>query len=58
MPSYPNRQSGTPKGPRQFYECTLCGRRITRKNRDSKLQAHKDKQGGPCAGRTGLWIDT
>lgn len=45
-------------GPKYVFQCSLCGKKFTRKSNDSKLNPHKDKQGYPCAGRTGLYVTT
>lgn len=52
-------RSSTPNyGPKYIFECSLCGKRVTHKSYDSKLNKHKDKHGYPCAGRLGLYITT
>ena len=50
------RRSGG--GPTYIVECGLCGKRFTRSRMDATLRRHKDQNGWPCAGRTGLWVDT
>jgi len=45
-------------GPKYVYECTFCGKKFTRKTNTSKLNPHKDKQGYPCPGRVGFYVDT
>ncbi len=45
-------------GPKYVHECLYCGKRFTRKTNTTKLNAHKDKQGYPCPGRTGFYVDT
>lgn len=45
-------------GPKYIFECGYCGKRFTHKTNDPKLGKHKDKQGYPCSGRSGMYIDT
>jgi predicted nucleotidyltransferase component of viral defense system len=45
-------------GPTYVYECSRCGKRFEHSKRDTTLRAHKDKNGWPCSGRHGFWIDT
>ena len=45
-------------GPTYFYECSRCGKRFEHSKRDTTLRAHKDKNGWPCSGRHGFWVDT
>ena len=45
-------------GPKYVHQCTLCGRKFTRKTNSTSLNPHKDKQGYPCHGRTGLYVTT
>ncbi len=49
---------GNDSAPKYVYECSYCGKRFTRKTNTTKLNAHKDKQGYPCPGRTGFYIST
>lgn len=52
-------RSTTPSyGPKYVFECSLCGRKFTHKTNAPKLGKHKDKQGYPCSGRTGLYVTT
>lgn len=39
------------------YECSLCEKKFYRKNRDSKLRPHKNKDGYPCTGRRGILLN-
>lgn len=39
------------KGPTYVYSCGSCGKKFRRKNRSSKLNDHKDKNGNKCYGR-------
>jgi hypothetical protein len=45
-------------GPKYVYECTYCRKKFTRKTNTSKLNPHKDKQGYPCPGRVGFYVNT
>ncbi len=45
-------------GPVHVYECPLCNKRFKHSKRDSSLRSHEDKQGWPCYGRHGIWVDT
>jgi predicted nucleotidyltransferase component of viral defense system len=45
-------------GPTYVYECSWCNKRFERSKRDPALRAHKDKNGWPCSGRHGVWVDT
>ena len=53
------------RGPRRpspgvsyVYECWVCGRRFRHRKRDSSLGRHKDKQGYPCSGRRGSYVES
>ena len=39
-------------------ECSVCGKRFTRSKLDTTLNDHKDKNGHPCYGRHGHFIET
>jgi predicted nucleotidyltransferase component of viral defense system len=52
-----SRTSGN-SGPTYVYECSRCNKRFEHSKRDSTLRAHKDKNGRPCSGRHGIYIDT
>jgi len=45
-------------GPTYVYECPNCDKRFNRKKQTSTLNAHKDKSGYPCSGRTAYLVDT
>ncbi len=49
------RSSG---GPKHVYQCPVCGKHFTRSTHNSRLNAHKTKQGYPCSGRTGYYVKT
>ena len=44
--------------PKYIYQCPLCQKKFTRKKMDGKLNPHKSKDGWPCSGRTGIYVDT
>jgi hypothetical protein len=41
--------------PKHKYQCPICDRYFYRKNRNSKLKAHNDKDGYPCYGRSAIY---
>ncbi len=45
-------------GPKYIFRCTICGKRFTRKSYNASLNPHKNKQGYPCPGRTGIYVST
>jgi len=45
-------------GIKYVFECPLCQKKFTRKKMDSRLNPHKTKDGWPCSGRTGIYVDT
>lgn len=51
------RSSMSNYGPKYIFECSYCGKKFTHKTNDSKLNKHKDKNGYPCTGRTGFFVD-
>lgn len=61
----PRRASGlsrTPRrssfGPKYIYQCSYCGHKFPKSSHDSTLRQHKDKNGYPCGGRHGYYVDT
>jgi predicted nucleotidyltransferase component of viral defense system len=44
--------------PRHVFKCAVCGKQFTHKTYNSILNPHKNKQGYPCPGRTGVFIKT
>jgi predicted nucleotidyltransferase component of viral defense system len=44
-------------GPRYVVACLVCGKRFERLNPGTRLNRHKDKNGYPCAGRTGYLVN-
>ena len=51
-------RTSTQSGPTYVYECGYCNKRFEHSKRDPALRAHKDKNGWPCSGRHGIWVDT
>jgi predicted nucleotidyltransferase component of viral defense system len=45
-------------GPKYIFKCSVCGKQFSHKSYDSSLNEHKNKQGYPCLGRTGIYITT
>jgi predicted nucleotidyltransferase component of viral defense system len=45
-------------GPKYVFRCSICGKQFTRKSYKASLKPHKNKQGYPCPGRTGIYITT
>jgi hypothetical protein len=45
-------------GPKYVFECAYCGKKFTRGSYNATLNPHKDKNGYPCPGRTGIYVDT
>ena len=41
-----------------LFQCSLCGKRFSRKSYDATLNPHKNKSGWDCAGRAGLYLGT
>jgi predicted nucleotidyltransferase component of viral defense system len=61
----PNRPVRAPRfrrtrtsGPVYVYQCGICGKRFSRRHRTSTLKPHKNKQGYPCSGRYGIYVET
>jgi predicted nucleotidyltransferase component of viral defense system len=55
----PAARPGTSRsGPTYVYQCSRCGKQFEHSKRDPALRAHKDKNGWPCSGRHGFWVDT
>jgi len=52
------KSSSSNFGPKYIFECGYCGKRFTHKTNDPKLGKHKNKQGYPCSGRRGFYVDT
>ena len=45
-------------GPTYVYQCPMCQKKFTRKKMNGKLNAHETKDGFPCSGRTGMYVET
>lgn len=45
-------------GPQYVYQCNYCGKKFTKKFNNGTLNPHKNKNGYPCTGRYGYYIDT
>jgi predicted DNA-binding transcriptional regulator YafY len=45
-------------GPKYVFRCTACGKQFTRKSYSASLNPHKNKQGYPCPGSTGIYVTT
>lgn len=45
-------------GPKYIFKCTFCGKKFTRGSYNSSLNPHKGKNGYPCPGRTGMYVNT
>jgi predicted nucleotidyltransferase component of viral defense system len=54
----PRARSRATSGPAYIYECGRCGKRFEHSKRDATLRAHNDKNGWPCSGRHGVWVET
>lgn len=52
------RSKASGYGPKYVFRCIVCGKQFTHKSSDSTLGQHKDKQGNPCPGRTGIYVTT
>ena len=45
-------------GPKYVVQCSVSGRRFTKKSYDTRLNPHKNKSGFDCYGRIGFLVDT
>lgn len=45
-------------GPTYVLECPYCSKRFDRKQPNTRLNQHKNKDGDPCSGRNGFLVDT
>jgi predicted nucleotidyltransferase component of viral defense system len=54
----PQRRRTSSLGPKYIFECPLCGKRFAHKSYESSLNKHKDKQGYPCPGTFGIYVNT
>lgn len=57
-PRKPASPKGFTSGPKYVFQCPFCSKKFTRKSMDSKLHAHKQKNGMDCPGRTGMYVTT
>ncbi|MEI6831737.1 MAG: nucleotidyl transferase AbiEii/AbiGii toxin family protein [Candidatus Omnitrophota bacterium] len=44
--------------PQYIYQCSFCGKKFTKSTYNGNLRPHKDKNGYPCSGRFGYYVDT
>jgi predicted nucleotidyltransferase component of viral defense system len=51
-------RSSFSSGPTYVIQCTVCGRRFSRKTHDTDLNPHKNKSGFDCSGRIGILVNT
>ena len=55
----PRRSSGSRSGgPTYIYRCGLCGKEFRKKKMNYSLNAHKNKSGYSCSGRSGIYVRT
>lgn len=45
-------------GPKYIYQCGICGKKFTKSSYDGRLGKHKNKNGHPCYGGYGIYVDT
>jgi hypothetical protein len=60
-PNRPTKTKSRPSstgGVRYLYRCPYCGKTFKRSSMDSKLNAHKNKNGYNCSGRHGIYAGT
>ncbi|MCX5709972.1 MAG: nucleotidyl transferase AbiEii/AbiGii toxin family protein [Candidatus Omnitrophica bacterium] len=43
---------------RYIYQCSFCGKKFSKSTYNGNLRPHKDKNGYPCGGRYGYYVDT
>jgi predicted nucleotidyltransferase component of viral defense system len=56
-PAVPRRTAGS-YGPTYVYQCPYCSKKFRRKTQSSALNPHKQKNGYPCPGRSGIYVET
>ncbi|MCI0627225.1 MAG: nucleotidyl transferase AbiEii/AbiGii toxin family protein [Acidobacteria bacterium] len=56
--SRPSGSRSASQGLTYVIRCTVCGKHFNRKNRNTKLNKHKNKSGYRCFGRTGYLVET
>jgi predicted nucleotidyltransferase component of viral defense system len=54
----PTRSTSSRTGPTYIYRCGVCRKEFRKKTMDSQLNAHKNKSGYACSGRTGIYLRT
>jgi len=54
----PQKRKTLSLGPKYVFKCPLCGKQFAHKSYESSLNKHKNKQGYPCPGRTGIYVTT
>ena len=54
----PRKRVGRSSGPTHVYQCPVCQKKFQRKTQTSKLNPHKSRDGYPCSGRHGIFIET
>lgn len=57
-PARAQRHASVGMGLTYVFECGFCGKKFSRKTYDSALNPHKSKDGWPCPGRTGSFVET
>jgi hypothetical protein len=60
-PSAARRSITSPRisaGPRYVFKCPVCGKRFIRDSYNSSLKSHKGRNGYPCPGRSGIYLET
>ena len=53
-----SKKTSTHYGPRYVFECAICGKKFPHTSYRAALNPHKNKQGFPCFGRTGIYVTT
>ena len=53
-----SQRSSFSAGPTYVIQCTVCGKRFSRKTQATNLNRHKSKSGFDCFGRTGFLAET
>lgn len=50
-------RSGKYFGPKYIYQCSYCGRKFSKRSQNSSIGKHKDKNGYPCGGSYGYYVN-
>lgn len=45
-------------GPQYVFQCNYCGKKFTKRSYNATLNPHKNKDGYPCSGRSGWYVET